>query len=94
MYEYVAKKEYIPVRENIEKIIKNVQGEVRNYLTFQYRLVGSGKRHLITREKGSNSGFDFDYNFEIQKVDKDYNDAEKIRQLIFKALKKVLSKTN
>ena len=31
--------------------------------TFQYSLIGSGRKKLITREVGSNKGFDFDYNF-------------------------------
>lgn len=31
-------------------------------LTFQFHLVGSGKKHLITRIKGGNTGYDFDYN--------------------------------
>lgn len=63
-YEYVSKSEYAPVRKELEQIINRVQVYMRkNYgLTFQFRLVGSGRRHLITRIKGGNRGYDFDYN--------------------------------
>ncbi|MBQ7276134.1 MAG: hypothetical protein IJS58_02690 [Bacilli bacterium] len=64
-YEYVTKNEYAPVRVKLEKIIHKVQLLAKKDdkdLTFQFKLVGSGSRHLITRVKGGNSGFDFDYN--------------------------------
>ena len=64
MYEYVKKSEYAPVRKELEQIINRVQVYMReNYgLTFQFRLIGSGQRHLVTRIKGGNRGYDFDYN--------------------------------
>lgn len=64
MYEYVKKSEYAPVRKELEQIINRVQIYMRkNYgLTFQFRLIGSGQRHLVTRIKGGNRGYDFDYN--------------------------------
>lgn len=62
MYEYVKKSEYAPVRQELEQIIKRTQIEMRknNGLTFQFRLIGSGKGHLITRIKCGNNGYDFD----------------------------------
>lgn len=62
MYEYVEKEEYQPVRKKLEEIIHSVQDLVRDEFTFQYQLIGSGGRHLITRIKGGNQGYDFDYN--------------------------------
>jgi len=62
MYEYVIKSEYQPVRNQLEEIIHKVQDLVRAEFTFQYHLIGSGGRHLITRVIGGNQGFDFDYN--------------------------------
>lgn len=63
-YEYVKKSEYAPVRKELELIINRVQSIMRRKygLTFQFRLVGSGQRHLVTRIKGGNKGYDFDYN--------------------------------
>lgn len=64
MYEYVTKSEYAPVRKELEKIIRRVQIEMKkNYgVTFQFWLIGSGQRHLVTRIRGGNKGYDFDYN--------------------------------
>lgn len=63
-YEYVKKSEYAPVRRELEEIIHRVQGEMKKSygMTFQFRLIGSGSRHLITRIRNGNSGYDFDYN--------------------------------
>ena len=67
MYEYVKKSEYAPVRKELERIIKCVQIEMREKynLTFQFQLIGSGRRHLVTRICDGNSGYDFDYNLII-----------------------------
>lgn len=75
MYEYVKKSEYVPVRKELEGIIKRVQNEMweRYGLTFQFQLIGSGKRHLVTRIRGGNSGYDFDYNLIIQRWGDMYN---------------------
>lgn len=75
MYEYVKKSEYAPVRKELEEIIKKVQKEMweRYELTFQFQLIGSGKRHLVTRIRGGNSGYDFDYNLIIQRWGNMYN---------------------
>jgi len=66
-YEFVEKTEYQPVKEEIEIIIQRARDFLkRKYgFTFQNHLIGSGKRHLITRIKGGNTGFDLDYNLEI-----------------------------
>ena len=85
MFEYVPKREYKPLRDYVEQVIKNVQKEFRkkNILTFQFYRIGSaGDRHLITREINGNKGFDFDYNFEIEKYNKDYYNP-KILKLLF-----------
>ena len=64
MFEYVTRAEYQPVREELEKIIIKVQSYMKENFgtTFQFRLIGSGKRHLITQLEGGNGGYDFDYN--------------------------------
>ncbi len=65
MYEFVPKKEYMPIRNELEGIIKKVQKllkEMDSDQTFQFKLIGSGGRHLITRIKDGNVGYDFDYN--------------------------------
>ena len=59
MFEYVTKAEYKPVKQELEKIIVQVQAVMRKKYetTFQFSLIGSGKRHLVTRVVGGNLKF-------------------------------------
>lgn len=96
MYEYVKKSEYAPVRKELEQIINRVQVYMRkNYgLTFQFRLIGSGQRHLITRIKGGNKGYDFDYNLILSPPDDGYcYIAKAIKDEFMTALKTALQRT-
>lgn len=96
MYEYVTKSEYAPVRKELEQIINRVQHEMRkNYgLTFQLRLIGSGKNHLVTRIKGGNRGYDFDYNLILSPPGDGYRYiANVIKQEFMDALKIALKGT-
>lgn len=96
MYEYVKKSEYAPVRKELEQIIKRTQIEMRkNYgVKFQFRLIGSGKRHLITRIKGGNNGYDFDYNLILSSPNNSIHyDAKNIKQRFITALKTALRGT-
>lgn len=96
MYEYVKKSEYAPIRRELEQIINRVQVEMRkNYgLTFQFRLIGSGQRHLITRLKGGNKGYDFDYNLILSPPGDGYRYVAKvIKDEFMTALKTALRGT-
>ena len=75
MYEYVSKAEYKPYKEEIESIIKKVQKIMKTEYdtTFQFKLIGSTNRHLVTKIKDGNRGYDFDYNLILQKSDLLYN---------------------
>lgn len=71
MYEYVNEKEYAPYREEIEEIILRVQQIMKKKYntTFKFTLIGSADKHLVTKIKNGNKGYDFDYNLIIQKSD-------------------------
>lgn len=75
-FEYVPKEEWKPIRDELFEIIHRLQNEVRDDFTFQYHFVGSSKRKMITRDRNSNIGFDFDVNIEVNDPDEDYS-AEK-----------------
>lgn len=96
-YEFVPKSEYQPVREELEEIIKKVQEYCRNKesnFTFQFKLVGSGEQHLITREKGGNKGFDFDYNIILNELpDNQYWKPEFAKTLIMNAISEAIKGT-
>ncbi len=94
MYEFVTKKEYMPIRIEVEEIIKKVQKILRKEesdMTFQFRLVGSGGKHLITRDKGGNKGYDFDYNLIINP---NYEWYASVREYFFRAFQKVIKGTS
>lgn len=84
-FNYVTKKEARPVRDELYKIIHEVQDIVRDDFTFQFKLVGSSSRNMITCDKKSNIGFDFDFDFEINDEEENYS-PEEIRHLIKDAL--------
>ena len=46
-------------------ILHEVQKEVKNYFTFDFRLIGSGDKRLVTQN--SENAFDLDYNVILQK---------------------------
>lgn len=65
----------------MEEIIHDLQDELRpEGVTFQYKIIGSGSKNLVTRVVNGNSGFDFDYNFVVQK---DAELDEKSLKLLF-----------
>lgn len=90
-YEFVSKKEYTPVRIELENIIKKVQVILKKEFTFQFKLVGSGGRHLITREVNGNKGFDFDYNLILNQYNKN---AKYVKEKFIDAINKAVKGTN
>ena len=88
-FEYVPKEEWKPIRDELLEIIHRLQNEVRNSFTFQYHFVGSSKRNMITRDRNSNTGFDFDVNIEVNDPN-EYYSAKEIRSILHKCLDKVI----
>ena len=86
MYEFVSKNEIRDVSKAVRTIINNVQkSSLREYFTFDFFLIGSGAKNLVTRN-GDEGAFDLDYNFVIQK-DKQglINNPKKIKELFINA---------
>lgn len=97
-YEYVSRNEYQPIRNELEEIIKKVQNicsESNKEFTFQFKLVGSGSRHLITRVENGNTGYDFDYNLILNNPDQNSRwEPSYAKRLIMDAFQKALKGTN
>ena len=87
-FEYVPKCEWEPVRDELIEIIHKLQEEVRDKFTFKYQFVGSSKRNMITRDRNSNNGFDFDVNIGVNDPDENYSPKE-IRDILRRGLDKV-----
>ena len=71
------------------EILHAVQEEVREYFTFDIRLIGSGDKRLVTQN--SNDSFDLDYNIILQKDKKGLLDNPKqIKDIFVARFNKVL----
>ena len=83
MFEYVTKSEYQPFKLEVDEILKSIQRDLREngILTFQFNLIGSAKRKLITRVENGNQGFHLDYNIVIQRIfNNRYKNAKLLKQ--------------
>lgn len=66
MYQYAKQSEVKKVSEVCEKILRKVQNTVRDYFTFQFCLIGSGGKKLVTQNT-QDGAFDLDYNIILQR---------------------------
>lgn len=72
-------------------ILHEVQTEVKDYFTFDIRLIGSGDKRLVTQN--NDEAFDLDYNIILQKDKKDLLDNPKqIKEIFVKRFQNVLQK--
>ena len=88
-FQYISKTDS-EVKErynNILEFLHDVQDEVFEDFTFRYDVVGSYKRNMITYDRKSNIGYDFDFNLEVNDDECDY-DAEEIKSIIIEAMQK------
>lgn len=84
-FRYVTKNEAAPIKEELYQILHKVQDLVSQYFTFQFTLVGSSSRNMITRDTKSNVGFDFDFNIEVNDDEENFNPTE-IRTILLNAI--------
>lgn len=87
---------FVPVDQKIckelriecEKILIAVQELVSEYFTFQFFLIGSGERRLVTRN--GNGPFDLDYNLILMKDKKGLvNNPKRIKEIFLNAFNDV-----
>lgn len=83
-FRYATKNELTPIRDELRAIITETQDILRKQFTFQFRFVGSIDRNMVTYDSLSNTGFDFDVNFEV-KDNGEYSAAE-LKHKIIRAL--------
>ena len=89
-FDYVTKAEARPVWEEIHKILLEVQDQVRGQFTFQFRFVGSSSPNInmITCDRRSNIGFDFDVNIYVNDEEECFS-AEDLRRILKRAIDRV-----
>lgn len=88
---YITKKEAKSVKSELLKIIIEVQDRIRDKFTFQFKPVGSSSRNMITYDKKSNIGYDFDFGLIINDAKVKYTPKE-YRDIIKNAMDRVVPK--
>lgn len=86
-FQYVSKRQLSPVKQNLIQIISSVQDDLRKDFTFRYDFVGSVKRNMVTHDVGTNMGYDFDVNIQINDDECRFS-AKEIKTKIMLALNK------
>ena len=91
-FEYVDKSEWAPVKREIEKILHKVQDLVRPCFNFSYTFVGSASRNMITCDKKTNIGFDFDVNIYVNDDENQYSPKE-LKEIMMDAVNRAVCGT-
>ena len=88
-YKFAKQSEVKELEAWCMEILHAVQDEVREYFTFDIRLIGSGDKRLVTQN--SDESFDLDYNIILQKDKKGLLDNPKqIKDIFVARFNKVL----
>lgn len=91
-FEYVSKSKYMPVKKELIKIINQVQDELREQFTFDYKFIGSSSRNMITYDPKTNKGYDFDINIEVNDFDENYS-AKELKEILINTFNQVIKLT-
>ena len=91
-FEYVSKSKYMPVKKELIKIINQVQDELREQFTFDYKFIGSSSRNMITYDPKTNKGYDFDINIEVNDFD-EYYSAKELKEILINTFNQVIKLT-
>ena len=94
-YEFVPRKNWSPIRADLNRIIQKANSYlIKNTdICFDFRLVGSGNRGLVTRTIGGNQGFDLDFNLILDTPDYFSYKPNKVKQLIMNAFQYAVNNT-
>ena len=91
MYRYAPQKEVKELTEWCLDILHEMQDEMREYFTFDIRLIGSGEKRLVTQNE--EECFDLDYNLILQRDRQGLLDnPKKIKDLFVDRFNRVLKK--
>lgn len=91
MYRYALQDEVKELSEWCLNILHEMQNEMRDYFTFDIRLIGSGEKRLVTQNE--EECFDLDYNLILQRDKQELLDnPKKIKDLFVARFNKVLER--
>lgn len=83
-YDNQVKKSYNVIID----ILREVQDLIRDKFTFSFTPIGSYSRNMITYDKKTNIGFDFDFNIEVNDDEEKFS-AKEIKSILIDALNRV-----
>lgn len=92
-FQYVTKNELKPIKQQIIELMSLVQNDIRNDFTFQYKFIGSVSRNMVTCDKKSNIGFDFDIDIMVNDDEENYFPKD-IKHILMKSFNKFTRKYN
>lgn len=86
-FKYVPKKDphLKAVFADAVELIREIQDAVRDEFTFQYRVVGSYRRNMVTYDAKSNTGYDLDFDLIINDEDERFT-AKEIKKILQRAM--------
>lgn len=87
-FRYITRKQLSSTKQDLIQIINAIQDDLRKDFTFRYDFVGSVKRNMVTYDVGTNIGYDFDVNIQINDDECKFS-AKEIKTKIMLALNKV-----
>lgn len=88
-YKFAKQSEVKELESWCMDILHAVQEEVRDYFTFDIRLIGSGDKRLVTQN--SDESFDLDYNIILQRDKKGLlNNPKQIKDIFVSRFNKIL----
>ena len=92
-FHYISKNdpEVKKAYNDIQNMLKEVQGLLRKEFTFRFDVVGSYKRNMITYDAKSNIGYDFDFNIEVNDENNKYT-PKKLKNMFQNAIGAVCTK--
>ena len=91
LYQYANQKVVTQLRKECETILKGVQKEVSEFFTFQFYLIGSGEKKLVTQ--GCDGYFDLDYNLVLMSDKQGLaSDPKRVKDIFIKAFNDVAPK--
>ena len=89
-FQYVPKKQWAPFRDEIIELLHAAQNDLREKFTFQYQLVGSASRNMVTMDPTANIGFDFDFNIIINNPE--LFPPKQFKEMLIRRINKLSSK--
>lgn len=90
-YVYATRRDVKFVKKQIIELVHQVQDDLRDCFTFDYRFAGSEELKLVTYDPTTNIGFDLDVNIYVNNQERQYI-AKELRTILIESFNKFVKK--